>query len=77
VNDPALPLHIAAEPEAREKAASARKLRAEHKDPIEARDAVRASLPTPVTFQAVAAEFLAVNGPAFSPKLPPVQSANH
>jgi integrase len=52
--------------EAREKAASARKLRAEHKDPIEARDAVRASLPAPMTFAAVAADYLAVNGPAFS-----------
>src|SRR5271163_2082463 len=40
--------------EARDKAASARKLRAEHKDPIEARDAIRASLPEPVTFKAVA-----------------------
>jgi Arm DNA-binding domain len=51
--------------EAREKAASARKLRAEHKDPIEARDAVKASRAL-MTLAAVAADYIAINGPAFS-----------
>jgi integrase len=60
-------LHSVSLAQARARAADCRFQRASGLDPIEARDAVRAS-PAPLTFEAVAVDYLASHGSALSAK---------
>jgi hypothetical protein len=61
------PLNAVSLKQAREKARACRAQRADGLDPIEARAVVRASTAAVATFEAVARDYLALQGPALSP----------